>query len=62
MSKVPENYEWEIHNLFTYEKRKRQLAAGEITQVQFEEFCMQYRETPCIFTFLLASANFHLID
>jgi len=45
MSKVPENYEWEIHNLFTYEKRKRQLAAGEITQVQFEEFCMQYRET-----------------
>lgn len=45
MSKVPENYEWEIHNLFTYEKRKKQLAAGEITQVQFEEFCMQYRET-----------------
>jgi len=45
MSKVPENYEWEIHNLFTYEKRKRQLAAGEITQVQFDEFCNQFRET-----------------
>jgi len=45
MSKVPENYEWEIHNLFTYEKRKKQLAAGEITQVQFDEFCNQFRET-----------------
>jgi len=45
LGKVPESYEWEVHNLFTYEKRKKQLAAGEITQVQFEEFCMQHRES-----------------
>jgi len=44
-TKVPENYEWEIHNLFTYEKRKKQLAAGEITQVEFDEFCNQFRES-----------------
>lgn len=45
IGKVPEGYEWEVHNLFTYEKRKKQLAAGEITQVEFDEFCMQYRES-----------------
>ena len=43
--KVPESYEWEVHNLFTYEKRKKQLAAGEITQVEFDEFCHQFRES-----------------
>ena len=42
---VPESYNWEVHNLFTYEKRKKQLAAGEITQVEFDEFCWQYRES-----------------
>ena len=42
---VPESYNWEVHNLFTYEKRKKQLAAGEITQVEFDEFCWQHRES-----------------
>lgn len=46
LSKVPESFEWEVHNLFTYEKRKKQLAAGEITKVEFDEFCHQFRESP----------------
>tara|TARA_R110001592_G_scaffold65009_3_gene199709 strand:- start:4416 stop:5081 length:666 start_codon:yes stop_codon:yes gene_type:complete len=45
LTKVPENYEWEVHNILTHEKRKKQLAAGEITKAQYDDFCWQYRES-----------------
>ena len=31
ITKVPENYEWEIHNLHAYAEKKEALARGEIT-------------------------------
>ena len=45
ITKVPENYEWEIHNLHAYADKKAALARGEITELELKEFEHQYRET-----------------
>ncbi len=45
ITKVPENYEWEIHNLQAYADKKQAFAKGEITEIQLREFEHKYRET-----------------
>jgi len=43
--KVPEGYEWEVHNLHAYADNKKRFEKGEITLLQLQEFEHQYRET-----------------
>jgi len=43
--KVPEGYEWEIHNLHAYADKKKAFEKGEITLAQLQEFEYQYRES-----------------
>ena len=43
--KMPENYEWEVHNLHAYADKKKELAEGKITELQLREFEVQYRES-----------------
>ena len=43
--KVPENYEWEVHNLHAYASKKEKFAKGEITLLELQEFEHQYRES-----------------
>ena len=45
ITKVPENYEWEIHNLHAYADKKAALARGEITEQDLKEFEFKYRES-----------------
>ena len=45
ITKVPENYEWEIHNLNAYADKKKAFAKGEITEIQLREFEHKYRES-----------------
>ncbi len=45
ITKVPENYEWEIHNLQAYADKKAALARGEITELQLREFEHKYKES-----------------
>ena len=44
ITKVPENYEWEIHNLHAYADKKAALARGEITEQDLKEFEFKYRK------------------
>jgi len=43
--KIPEGYEWEVHNLHAYAEKKKAFAEGKITEVQLREFEHQYRES-----------------
>jgi len=43
--KVPEGYEWEVHNLHAYAEKKKAFEKGEITLHQLQEFEHQYRES-----------------
>ena len=43
--KVPEGYEWEVHNLHAYADNKKRFERGEITLLQLQEFEHQYRES-----------------
>ena len=43
--KIPEGYEWEVHNLHAYAEKKKAFAEGKITEVQLKEFEHQYRES-----------------
>jgi len=43
--KIPEGYEWEVHNLHAYADNKKRFENGEITLTQLQEFEHQYRET-----------------
>ena len=43
--KVPDNYEWEVHNLHAYASKKEKFAKGEITLLELQEFEHQYRES-----------------
>ena len=43
--KVPEGYEWEVHNLHAYAEKKKAFERGEITLTQLQEFEHQYRES-----------------
>ena len=43
--KVPEGYEWEVHNLHAYASKKEKFAKGEITLQELQEFEHQYRES-----------------
>ena len=36
--KIPEGYEWEVHNLHAYADKKKAFERGEITLVQLREF------------------------
>ena len=45
ITKVPENYEWEIHNLHAYADKKKAFAEGKITELELREFEHQYRES-----------------
>ena len=45
ITKVPENYEWEVHNLNAYADKKKALAEGKITELQLREFEYKYRES-----------------
>ena len=42
---VPDDFAWEVHNLHTYEKKKKQFAEGKITLAKLQEFEHQYRES-----------------
>ena len=44
-TKVPENYEWEVHNLHAYADKKKAFAEGKISLIELQEFEHQYRET-----------------
>ena len=43
--KVPEGYEWEVHNLHAYAEKKKAFEKGKITLTQLQEFEHQYRES-----------------
>ena len=43
--KVPEGYEWEVHNLHAYAEKKKAFKEGKITLTQLQEFEHQYRES-----------------
>ena len=45
ITKVPENYEWEIHNLNAYADKKKAFAEGKITLTELQEFEFMYRES-----------------
>ena len=36
--KVPEGYEWEVHNLHAYEEKKKKFAQGLISKAELEQF------------------------
>ena len=44
-TKVPENFNWEIHNLHAYANKKKAFAEGKITLLQLQEFENHYRES-----------------
>ena len=44
-TKMPENWGWEVHNVHTHEKKKKQFAEGKITLAELQEFEFQYRES-----------------
>src|SRR6056300_1505113 len=43
--KVPEGYEWEVHNLHAYEEKKKKFAQGLITKAELQQFEHDYRES-----------------
>ena len=42
---MPDDWNWEVHNTFTHEKKKKQFAEGKITLTELQEFEHQYRES-----------------
>ena len=43
--KVPDSYEWEVHNLHAYADKKKAFAEGKITLDELREFEWKYRES-----------------
>ena len=44
-TKMPDDWNWEAHNLVAYEDKKKKFAKGEITLTQLREFEHKYRES-----------------
>tara|TARA_A100001515_G_scaffold79528_1_gene63170 strand:+ start:830 stop:1582 length:753 start_codon:yes stop_codon:yes gene_type:complete len=44
-TKMPTNYEWEVHNLVAYKEKKEAFAKGEISYDELQAFEMKYRES-----------------
>ena len=44
-TKMPTDYEWEVHNLVAYKEKKEAFAKGEITYDELHAFELQYRES-----------------
>ena len=44
-TEVPENFDWEVHNTYTHEKKKKLFAEGKITLTELREFEFKYRES-----------------
>ena len=44
-TKMPTDYEWEVHNLHAYKNKKEQFAKGEISYDELHAFEMKYRES-----------------
>jgi len=44
-TKMPDNWNWEIHNLNAYADKKKAFAEGRITLAELQEFENQYRES-----------------
>ena len=44
-TEVPEDFNWEVHNLHAYEEKKKKFAAGLISLTELQEFEFQYRES-----------------
>ena len=45
VSKVPENFEWEVHSLHAYADKKKAFAEGRITEAELRQFEHDLRET-----------------
>ena len=45
VSKVPENFEWEVHSLHAYADKKKAFAEGRITEADLRQFEHDLRET-----------------
>ena len=43
--RVPENYNWEVHNLNAYEELKKEVALGKKTLADLQEFEHKYKES-----------------
>ena len=43
--KTPKDWNWEIHNTYTYQEKKEKFARGEISYDELQAFEMQYRES-----------------
>ena len=44
-TKMPTDYDWEVHNLHAYKNKKEQFAKGEISYDELHAFEMKYRES-----------------
>ena len=44
-TKMPTDYEWEVHNLHAYKEKKEKFAKGEISYDELHAFEMKYRES-----------------
>ena len=44
-TKMPTNYEWEVHNLVAYKEKKEAFAKGEISYDELQAFELKYRES-----------------
>ena len=44
-TKMPTDYEWEVHNLHAYKNKKEKFAKGEISYDELHAFEMKYRES-----------------
>ena len=44
-TKMPDDWNWEVHNLQAYEENKKKFAKGEITLEQLREFEEKYKES-----------------
>ena len=44
-TKMPTDYEWEVHNLHAYKEKKEAFAKGEISYDELHAFEMKYRES-----------------
>ena len=44
-TKMPDDWNWEVHNLVAYEDNKKKFARGEITLEQLREFEEKYKES-----------------
>ena len=44
-TKMPDDWNWEVHNLVAYEDNKKKFARGEITLEQLREIEEKYKES-----------------